>query len=172
MEKHVGYVRIVARRERARLGGQVDLEELIADGALGLVDAARRFEPGRGLTFLTFAHHRIRGAMLDGLRQLEGGTRRRPGSEAKRCVFASEDPDALPSDLATQEEQLLGSEECATLRRAVLGLPPRERLLLLACYRDDETLEQAGTRLGLSRSWSCRLHARAVGRLRAELRAS
>jgi len=170
VEKHVHYVRIVARREWTRLGGQVDLDELIADGAVGLVDAAKRFDPSRGLTFLTFAHHRIRGAMLDGLRQIEEGPRRKPGSETKRYTIADEDPDALPCNLATQEEQMLGSEKRITLRRAVLGLPPRERLLLLARYLDNQTLEQAGARLGLSRSWSCRLHARALRRLRAELR--
>ena len=67
---------------------------------------------------------------------------------------------------------MLGSEKNGRLRRAVLALPPRERLVLRACYLDDHTLDQAGVRLGLSSSWTCRLHARAVQSLRVELLAS
>jgi RNA polymerase sigma factor for flagellar operon FliA len=47
----------------------IDLENLEAAGVLGLVEAANRFEPRRGVRFETFAYSRIRGAILDELRR-------------------------------------------------------------------------------------------------------
>ena len=70
VEQHLGYVRALATKEKARLGGRLDLEELVAYGARGLVEAADRFDASRGLAFVTFAHYRIKGAMYDGLREM------------------------------------------------------------------------------------------------------
>ncbi len=70
IEQHLGYVRALATRERTRLGGRLDLEELVAYGARGLVEAADRFDASRGLSFVTFAHYRIKGAIFDGLREM------------------------------------------------------------------------------------------------------
>ena len=54
-----------------------DLEgDLWSVGALGLLDAARRFDVARGIKFETFVEHRIRGAMLDELRRLDHLPRR------------------------------------------------------------------------------------------------
>lgn len=50
---------------------RVELEELVADGYLGAVKAAKAFQPDRGLQFVTYARHRIRGEMIDGLRRMD-----------------------------------------------------------------------------------------------------
>ena len=47
----------------------IDLGDLVQDGVLGLIDAARRFEESRGIKFETFAERRVRGAMIDALRK-------------------------------------------------------------------------------------------------------
>ena len=52
---HVGYVRALARRVHRELGGSTDLEDLVAFGSQGLVEAAHRFDPTRGAAFTTFA---------------------------------------------------------------------------------------------------------------------
>lgn len=65
-----------ARRVAARVGLAHLAEELWSTGALGLLEAARRFEPSRGVRFETFAEHRIRGAMLDELRKMDHLPRR------------------------------------------------------------------------------------------------
>jgi RNA polymerase sigma factor for flagellar operon FliA len=54
-------------------------------------------------------------------------------------------------------------------REAVKKLPEKERRLLELYYFEDKTLEEAGAALGLSKSWACRLHARAVDLLRQAL---
>jgi RNA polymerase sigma factor for flagellar operon FliA len=55
------------------------------------------------------------------------------------------------------------------VRAAVTKLPEKERRLLELYYFEEKTLEEAGQALGLSKSWACRLHARAVDLLRTEM---
>lgn len=66
--RHLRLVYLAARRMASRGDGAVDEEELISAGTLGLLQAAERFDPSRGLAFSTFAMQRIHGAMLDELR--------------------------------------------------------------------------------------------------------
>lgn len=65
-----------ARRVAARTAGAVAPDDLWSAGALGLLDAARRFDAARDVRFETFAEHRIRGAMLDELRRMDHLPRR------------------------------------------------------------------------------------------------
>lgn len=62
-------VKRIAFHLMARLPASVQVEDLIQTGMLGLLDACGRFEDGQGAQFETYAVQRIRGAMLDGLRE-------------------------------------------------------------------------------------------------------
>lgn len=64
-------VKFVASRLAAGLPASVDTGDLISAGVFGLMDALDRFDAERGAKFETFAIPRIRGAVLDGLRQLD-----------------------------------------------------------------------------------------------------
>jgi len=55
------------------------------------------------------------------------------------------------------------------VREAITKLPEKERRLMEMYYFEERTLEDAGGALGLSKSWACRLHARAVELLRAAM---
>jgi RNA polymerase sigma factor FliA len=55
------------------------------------------------------------------------------------------------------------------VREALTRLPEKERRLMEMYYFGEKTLEEAGGELGLSKSWACRLHARAVSLLREAL---
>jgi RNA polymerase sigma factor for flagellar operon FliA len=61
-------VKYVAGRVRSGLPSNVDQNDLISDGVIGLMDAIDKFEPERGLQFQTYAVPRIRGAIVDALR--------------------------------------------------------------------------------------------------------
>lgn len=61
-------VKRIAYHLMAKLPPSVQVEDLIQNGMLGLLDALSRFEDGLGAQFETYAAQRIRGAMLDGLR--------------------------------------------------------------------------------------------------------
>lgn len=53
----------------SRLPASIELDDLIQVGIIGLIDAARQFDPNQGVQFETFANQRVRGAMLDELRR-------------------------------------------------------------------------------------------------------
>ena len=62
-------VKRIAFHLMARLPASVDSDDLVQNGMIGLLDALSRFEEGMGAQFETYAVQRIRGAMLDGLRE-------------------------------------------------------------------------------------------------------
>ena len=66
---HLGLVHFVARRILRNLSSEVDFDELLSAGTLGLVSALESFDATRGHAFSTFAAPRIRGAILDELRR-------------------------------------------------------------------------------------------------------
>jgi RNA polymerase sigma factor for flagellar operon FliA len=67
-----GYLPLVKRIAyllMAKLPASVEVDDLIQNGLIGLLDAMDRFEDGMGAQFETYAVQRIRGSMLDGLRE-------------------------------------------------------------------------------------------------------
>lgn len=62
-------VKRIAYHLMAKLPASVQVEDIVQNGMLGLLDAISRFEEGMGAQFETYAVQRIRGAMLDGLRE-------------------------------------------------------------------------------------------------------
>ena len=64
-------VRRVALQVASRLPTQVELSDLTQAGFLGLLDAASRYDEAKGVRFSTYAELRIRGSILDGLRELD-----------------------------------------------------------------------------------------------------
>lgn len=69
VEKTLPFVESLARRMAASMPHSIDMGDLVQDGVLGLIDAAQRFDEGRGIKFETFAERRVRGAMIDALRR-------------------------------------------------------------------------------------------------------
>ena len=69
MREFAPLVRRLAHHLAARLPASVELDDIIQAGMIGLMDAASRYEEGHGTQFETFASQRIKGAMLDELRQ-------------------------------------------------------------------------------------------------------
>jgi RNA polymerase sigma factor for flagellar operon FliA len=69
IESHLGLVRHILGKLVAQLPPGVDVENLESAGTLGLVEAANKFDPERGIKFETYAYTRIRGAILDELRR-------------------------------------------------------------------------------------------------------
>jgi RNA polymerase sigma factor for flagellar operon FliA len=66
--QHAPLVKYVVGRVRAGLPQNVDGNDLVSEGVVGLIDAIEKFDPGRGLQFQTYAVARIRGAIIDSLR--------------------------------------------------------------------------------------------------------
>jgi RNA polymerase sigma factor for flagellar operon FliA len=68
-------VKAIAIRVHESLPVHVELDDLVHAGILGLFDAATKFNPYKQVAFSSYAKHRIKGAMLDSLRQLDWASR-------------------------------------------------------------------------------------------------
>ena len=68
VQRFAPLVKRIACHLMARLPASVQVEDLIQNGMLGLLDAIGRFQSGMGAPFEAYAVQRVRGAMLDGLR--------------------------------------------------------------------------------------------------------
>ncbi len=88
LREHLPMVRFIALRMRERLPQQVEMEDLISAGIVGLMDAMQRFDPQRKVQFRSYAQFRVRGAMLDSLRALDWGPRdlRRKGRAVEEAI--------------------------------------------------------------------------------------
>lgn len=69
VQRFAPLVKRIAYHLMARLPSSVQVDDLIQNGMIGLLDAIGRYEAGMGAQFETYAAQRIRGAMLDGLRE-------------------------------------------------------------------------------------------------------
>lgn len=103
IEAHLPKVKFIADRIGAKLPPSVEREDLYGAGVIGLLDAADRFDPSRGIAFTTFAELRVRGAILDSLRELDWASRsaRRRAKEVQ-AAFAQIEKER--GRAATEEE--------------------------------------------------------------------
>jgi len=147
---------------KGRLPESVDLEDLAAAGACGLVGAARRFDPSRGTPFEIFARKYIRGTMLDLVR----GARFREYKHAALDDHVATLPD--PQDSA--ELRLISAREWSRVRAAIRRLNPQRRAMIELRYLDDVDMPEAAARLGLSNRVAANVRMRAIGDLRRLLR--
>ena len=75
VESYAPLVKRIALHLKARLPACVEVDDLIQSGMIGLMDAASHYEDGHGAVFETYASIRIRGAMIDELRQSDWAPR-------------------------------------------------------------------------------------------------
>jgi len=87
--EHLAQVRFIARHIHDRLPPQVLLEDLVHAGVLGLMDAVRKYDPSKNVQLKHYAAFRIRGAILDSLRQVDWSPRtlRRQARRMEQAVL-------------------------------------------------------------------------------------
>jgi RNA polymerase sigma factor for flagellar operon FliA len=105
VRKHADLVKRIAYHLAGRLPPQVEVEDLMQAGMMGLLEAAQNYATGRGASFETYAGIRIRGAMLDALRKLDWAPRSvhrkaRAAAQALREVEAQRGSEANEADVA------------------------------------------------------------------------
>jgi RNA polymerase sigma factor for flagellar operon FliA len=86
--EHMAAVRFIARRIHERLPQHVEIDDLISAGSIGLMDAFTKYDASKNVQFKSYAQFRIRGAILDSLRDLDWSPRdlRRKGRAADEAV--------------------------------------------------------------------------------------
>jgi RNA polymerase sigma factor for flagellar operon FliA len=179
---HLGFARAVASRALDPRCRGADREDLVAWGVVGLVQAARRYRDDAGAPFGAYAARRVRGQVLDALRERDPLTRsaRRAYRAARdqdvdlpppivevsldRCIAAGLDPGAggaRPGRTRCSDPQW--RRVAHELRR----IDPVERKVLVLSFARGLTLREIGAQIGLSESGVCRLRARALRHERA-----
>jgi RNA polymerase sigma factor for flagellar operon FliA len=98
VERHASLVKKVACHLLARLPANIQLDDLIQSGMIGLIEASKNFDATKGASFETFAGIRIRGAMLDEIRR---------GDWAPRSVHKNS---RLVAEAISELESSLGRE--------------------------------------------------------------
>jgi len=73
--ENLALVKAIAIRVHESLPVHVDLDDLVHAGVLGLFDAAAKYNPAKKVVFQSYAKHRVKGAILDSLRQLDWASR-------------------------------------------------------------------------------------------------
>jgi RNA polymerase sigma factor for flagellar operon FliA len=145
---------------RRSIGRWCDQDEMTGWGMLGLCQAAARFEEGMGASFTTFAHRRIQGAIVDGIRLETGAGRRGVQRE-----FAS----GLAVDRRAAEGTPLDELLMAEVREAIAVLPERERRMVEAVDLQGMGLTEAAATQGVSKVWGWKLRQRAHAVIRERL---
>lgn len=176
---HLGFARAVATRTIDPRCRGADREDLIAWGIVGLVQAAHRFRGDVGAPFGPYAARRVRGQLLDALRERDPLTRteRRAFREAQR---SDEDLPQPYVEISLDRLAELGAADIPgaagggappdgrwrEIARQLARLSPLERRVLVLAYARRMTLREVGRELGLSESGACRVRARALRKLR------
>jgi RNA polymerase sigma factor for flagellar operon FliA len=176
---HLGFARAVASRSLDPRCRGADREDLIAWGVFGLVQAASRYRGDLGAPFGAYAARRVRGQVLDALRD------RDPLTRTERRAFRAQQKvnEDLPQPyvevsldrLAELGDVDLTERSAATTRadprwQAVAAqlarLTPIERKVVVLAFAKGMTLKEIGTKVALSESGVCRVRARALKKLR------
>jgi len=175
VEGYLPLVGAIAWTVSRGLPSVVEMDELINDGVIGLYTALERYDPGRGVGFSTYAGHRIRGAMLDGLRERDplprAFRRAQKRAEGGGIQFLELDEALMvPADETTGPEAL--ALEADLLRRVWCGLralPPRDWQVLELRMIHGLPLRAVAARLSLSITRVAEIQTRGLARLRRYL---
>jgi RNA polymerase sigma factor for flagellar operon FliA len=96
-------VRLIARRIHEKLPQSVSLEDLISTGIVGLITAVDHFDPAQNVKLKTYAEYKIRGAILDSLRELDWAPRQKR-KKAKQIERAISEAEKLYHRAPTEDE--------------------------------------------------------------------
>lgn len=173
------FVRRIAECHRRNLPPSVEIDDLVSVGSIGLLDAAKKYDPARKTSFRTYASYRIAGEIRDYLRRLDWAPRIERAAikrgEATEKTMVSLDSLALPDAEGSPEEivpdlsaRAPGADATARdeARKALSGLPRREREILRLYYGEDRTLREIGEILSLSEARISQIVKQATERLR------
>ena len=128
---HMPQVELLARRLHRRCP-HVELDDLISAGTVGLIQAVDRFDPSRNLKLRTLADHRIRGAMLDYLRQIDPLPRNARRFQKQRDAVMAEFARVGETPTYEQIAQALGVSTRRFVRLSVM-ITASETISLTEC---------------------------------------
>jgi RNA polymerase sigma factor (sigma-70 family) len=177
IESHIHLVRPIARGVLTHLPPSFELDDLIAEGYVGLIHAARRYDPEshNGTPFSAYARPRIRGAIVDSVRRKAWTENTAfPLEDAPEAVVGPKRPYLVRSPRAAREPGVtpLGRPIAIDPERmpkhlgsALRRLTGRQRAILGARYGEERPLAEIAEMMGLSSQQTAAECTRAIGAL-------
>jgi len=155
---HGNWIKRTALMLKARMPW-AELDELLQWGAIGMLEATKRYDRSLGVDFQAFAARRIRGAMIDGLRR-EGALRR------GEAVFDAETVDSAAYSAGTSPEdplaQLMRADNRTVIVAALKELPQLEFRVLSLHYYNEMNNREIAAILAISEGYASRIRKRAL----------
>jgi RNA polymerase sigma factor for flagellar operon FliA len=193
--RYADWSRRLARDVFMRVRGRsADWPDYVQNASLGLLEAMAGYEPVRGIPFEAYARHRVRGAVFNGLRNLQGAHR---GSEEllrqeRHDSLLDDDEDADPleqliglvsslglgyaiaspfeperSAIATPYDEAVKEQLRQRIDRHLAKLPDKERLILQLHYLQHMAFVDVARMLALTKGRVSQLHRQGLERLRS-----
>ena len=192
LAKGLTLVKAIANEIRRKLPHCVEYDDLYQNGVIGLIGAIRNFDSSKGVPFLPYARFRIRGAMLDGLRQTDVLTRhqRKMVKEAQAegvtapvpvTVSASSPRSHDRNSESTLETSLMADassspyricqqgEAMRILESAMNDLSPRHKAVLQMIYGQDLKAREIAERFQVNESRVSQIRNSALRKLSMKL---
>ena len=164
LERNAGPVRWVVDRVLRRYSvGDMEREDLISWGMMGLLEAARRWDPERSCSFSTLASMVIESRVLRGVNR-QGKPAQAAATLSLDALILEEEAGGQAARLVDQlaseqdvERQVLDSETRTVVRSALAQLPPPQRRLIERHFYEDTPIPKLAEEMGLTRQ---AVHAR------------
>jgi|GEM_PF-5333594 len=166
---------ILARRRRSN---DPHFDDMRADGYIGLLKAATRFDPARGTSFKTFAWHRVDGSIRDGAKKFLGrrtvaaliGEDTADEASRKPTFVEYSEAHALQSNHVPSLEEVIDQRRAAArLREHLSRLPKREQQIAKSHYFAGKTIQETAAEIGYNEFNTSRFHRQMLRQLREAL---
>ncbi|MEI7037456.1 sigma-70 family RNA polymerase sigma factor [Fulvimonas yonginensis] len=199
IQMHASWARLVAKDVYLKVRiKDAEWGDYVQNATVGLIEAIDRYEPGRGVDFRTYARHRVRGAVFNGLRHLASQSFGCMDAmrEERSASLSSDEADPLLSfvswtvglgighllETASLHDDRQQGEDpyanasrdqvSALLHEAVKQLPEREKFVLTLHYFQHVPFVEIASELGLTKGRVSQIHRQAIQTLRVHIRAS
>ncbi|MCB0337737.1 MAG: sigma-70 family RNA polymerase sigma factor [Bdellovibrionales bacterium] len=161
-----------------------NLDDYTQAGAIGFLEASKRFDPNRGVPFMAYAITRVRGALIDEIRAQSLLSKRsyqlkkQEAANGASCAGLDKGILAFRDENPLEESSLLAHEEtpCALfertetvsiLRKAYSQLNQEEQTIIYEHYQLDRSLSEISkSNASRSKATVCRMHTRALAKMR------
>jgi RNA polymerase sigma factor (sigma-70 family) len=160
IEDYLPLVRRLATRLAQKLPPSIEFDDLVQEGACGLMQAAARFDPAANDNFGLYAQRRILGSMLDSVRR-------------RHWIAATCAPLEDAGQVAVDHDLIQAIDERRTtlaVQVAIGALPTRQRKVVQMVYAHGASQTQIAIRMRASKDQVKSLHRQALDRLRPQLR--
>lgn len=150
VEENMDLVRTIARAVVAKLPPSFELDDLVQAGALGLMDAATKYDEGKGVPFRAYAAVRIRGEIKESCRR----RRYRENTHEELDLVHHDRPDMRSTPIDERAHQHSVRKR---IRQAMDGLDDKNRAVIEIYFRRDQRLRGVGRAFGVRQSRSSQL---------------